>query len=191
MRRILTIVIALAVVRALARWAVAIWLGNRRIGTGFVNTVVNPLLLRRGLAGGRASEIGRLEHVGRRSGTRRLTLVHPEQTPDGFRIMVPLAGESQWARNVLAAGHCRLQLHELVYELDEPVMVPASQVADLPVVVRRVTSWLGFEYLVLHRFAVAPGTLDVAETERATPVEPSFEPAPTEPGEREVVAVPA
>ena len=50
----------------------------RGSGPMFVNTVVNPRLLRRGLAGGGASEIGTIEHFGRRSGVRRLTPVHPE-----------------------------------------------------------------------------------------------------------------
>ena len=74
-----------------------------------------PRLLQRGLAGGAKSEIGTLEHFGRMSGVRRLTPVHPEPTPAGFRVMVPLGSHSQWARNVLAAGHCRLQLHDVVY----------------------------------------------------------------------------
>ena len=121
---------------------------------------MNPLLLERGLAGRRASEIGTLEHVGRRTGRRRLTPVHPEATANGFRIMVPLAEDSEWARNVLAAGHCRLQLHDRVYELDEPVMVAAGRVGDLPEAVRRVAGWLGFDYLVLRQFAVAPGALE-------------------------------
>ena len=31
----------------------------------------------------------------------------------------PLGDHSEWARNVLAAGHCRLQLRDVVYELDD------------------------------------------------------------------------
>lgn len=159
MRRFLSLT---AVVVAIGGFfgGVAVWRRNRRLGSGFVNRVVNPLLLERGLAGRRASEIGTLEHVGRRTGRRRLTPVHPEATANGFRIMVPLAEDSEWARNVLAAGHCRLQLHDRVYELDEPVMVAASRVGDLPEAVRRVAGWLGFDYLELRQFAVAPGALE-------------------------------
>ncbi len=188
MTRILSIAVVLAAVGGLARWALAAWRRNRRIGTSFVNSVVNPLLIRRGLAGGRASEIGTLEHIGRRTGVRRLTLVHPEPTVDGFRIMVPLGEQSQWARNVLAAGQCRLQVHDLVYELDEPAMIAASQVGDLPVAVRRLAGWLGFEYLTLHGFGVAPGTLPLIGAEQAVARQPDFEPASASAARREEVA---
>ena len=148
--------------------AVILWRRNPRIGTTFVNTVVNPLLLRRGLSGGRVSEIGTLEHVGRKSGIRRLTLVHPEQMAGGFRVMVPLGPHSEWAHNVLAAGGCRLQLHERVYELDEPRIVGPAALDDLPRIVRAVMAALGFEYLELRIFRERPGNLLPAETPLAT-----------------------
>jgi hypothetical protein len=74
--------------------------------------------------------------------------------------MVPLGTRSEWARNVLAAGRCRLQLHERVYELVEPRLVPAGEVGDLPAVGRAVMSWLGFHYLILRTASVQPGTLE-------------------------------
>jgi hypothetical protein len=136
------------------------WRRNPRIGTAFVNSVVNPVVVRRGLAGDGRSELGTLEHVGRRSGVRRLTPVHPEPTPVGFRVIVPLGRRSEWARNVMAAGHCRLQLHDQVFDLDEPAMIEASEAKDLPRPLRRVLRALGFRYLTLHRFAVHRGGLD-------------------------------
>ena len=60
------------------------WRRDPRVGTAFVNSVVNPVLLRRGLAGTGRSEIATLEHVGRRSGITRLTPVHPEATQKAF-----------------------------------------------------------------------------------------------------------
>ncbi len=165
MRTIRSIFAALLALGALAVGAAIFWRHDPRIGTGLMNTLVNPGMMRRGLAGGRSSEIGMLEHIGRRSGVRRLTLVHPEPTADGFRIMVPLGRDSQWARNVLAAGHCRLQLHGHVYQLDEPTMVPASMVTGLPAVLQRVEGALGFQYLLLRRFTVAEGSLEAEATE--------------------------
>ena len=147
--------IALAIPAVTAVYAIRAWRRNPRMGTAFVNTVVNPLILRRGLAGGARSEIGSLEHVGRVSGVRRLTLVHPEPTPDGFRVLVPLGGKSQWARNVLAAGHCRMHLHDQVFDLDEPAMVSAPEAADLQWLVRRLMAALGIRYIRLHTFAVS------------------------------------
>lgn len=163
MRRIVSIIAAPAVLGGVVGGAVIVWRRNPRVGTAFVNSVVNPRLLRRGLAGGGASEIGTLEHFGRRSGGRRLTPVHPEPTPEGFRILVPLGPHSEWARNVLAAGHCRLQLHDLVYDLDEPTMIPAGDAEDLPLAVRGLMLALGFEYLKLRTFGANPGSLEPAE----------------------------
>ena len=160
MRKVMLLVATLG---ALAASAIVAWRRNPRLGSGFVNERVNPLLLRRGLSGGQRAEIGTLEHFGRRTGTRRLTPVHPEPTDDGFRIMVPLGPQSEWARNVLAAGHCRLQLHATVFELDEPSLLQPREMVDLPLVTRAMCGALGFAYLSLHRFAEHPGSLDDAE----------------------------
>ena len=157
MRRMVAFIAALA---ALAGGALMIWRRNPRTGTRFVNAVVNPALMRRRLVGAGASELGTLEHVGRKTGIRRLTPVHPEPTPTGFRIMVPLGPQSEWARNVLAAGHCRLQLRDVVYDLDEPALMEAGRVDGLPRVLRGVMSGLGFEYLILRTFGSRPGSLD-------------------------------
>jgi deazaflavin-dependent oxidoreductase (nitroreductase family) len=168
-RRIVVISGGSATLAAFVTGTVVYWRRNPRVGTRFVNAVVNPGLLRRGFAGGEKSEIGSIEHFGRRSGIRRLTPVHPEPTPEGFRIVVPLGQHSEWARNVLAAGHCRLQLHDRVYELDEPAMIQASDARDLPRIVRGVMQALGFQYLALRTFAVKPGVLEPIEEHAPTP----------------------
>lgn len=160
MRRIAFVI---ALVAALAFLAVRAWRRNPRIGVAFVNSVVNPALMRRGLAAGR-SEIGTIEHVGRTTGIRRLTPVHPERTSDGFRVLVPLGMQSEWARNVLAAGHCRLHLHDQVFDLDEPALLSASQATDLAWPIRRLMTALDFEYLSLHTFASAADRDDARET---------------------------
>ena len=152
-----TIALLVAALMATAGTAVIAWRIDPRRGSGFMNAAVNPWLLRMGLTGGRHSEIAPLEHVGRASGTRRLTPVHPEPTDDGFRIVVPLGDRSQWARNVMAAGRCRIQLHGQVYELDQPRMVAAREAAHLPGAVRAAMAALGFEYLVLRTLAVERG----------------------------------
>ncbi len=163
MRKIVTLFALPAVTGAAVVAAASIWRRNPRIGTAFVNSVVNPALLGRGLAGHGRSEIGMLEHVGRKSGVRRLTPVHPEPTPAGFRIIVPLGMRSEWARNVIAAGHCRLLLHDQAFDLDEPSMVDAGEGQDLPWPVRRVLAALGFQYLNLRTFASHPGSLEMPE----------------------------
>ena len=135
------------------------WRRNPRIGTRLVNEVIDPFLVGRGLAGTGRSEIGTLEHVGRRSGLRRLTPVHPVATEDGYRVIVPLGERSEWARNVLAAGHCRLQLHDQVIELDEPDLVDATDVPGISRIARLSCRLLGFRYLLLHTFSLRNGSL--------------------------------
>lgn len=179
MRRIIVVGAATALVATVGA-TVAVWRRDPRVGSAFVNSVVNPRLVGRGLAGGAKSEIGTLEHVGRTSGIRRLTPVHPEPTPEGFRIMVPLGPHSQWARNVLTAGHCRLQLHDTVYDLDEPAMIPASEVHGLPSAVRRGMAALGFEYLTLRTFSSTPGALEPAEADATLLDRPSLGEEPAE-----------
>jgi len=158
MRRIFIIAGLLAAAAAVVSW----WRDHRRFGASYVNRVIDPWLVRRGIVAKSEGELGLLEHVGRKSGTVRVTPVHPVPTPTGFRIIVPLAEESHWAQNVLAAGGCRLQLGEQVYELDEPALVAPSAIDDLPPIARRMLDWLGFRYLLLRRFAQQPGTLEAA-----------------------------
>jgi F420H(2)-dependent quinone reductase len=135
------------------------WRWFPRAGTGWANDVLAPFLVERGWSGTGRSEIGTLEHVGRTSGRRHLTPIHPVRTGDGFRVVVPLGERSQWAANVLAAGHCRLHLHDTVFDLDEPTLVTPVDVRELPGPVRRAATSLGFRYLRLHLFAESHGSL--------------------------------
>ena len=135
------------------------WRRDRRLGSGFMNRVVDPILVERGLAGRGASEIGTLEHVGRKSGTRRLTPIHPVVVPDGMRIVVPLAERSEWARNVLAAGGCQIELHGTVHELDLPVLAVPQDVPGLPAPVRWLGTVLDTRYLLLREVGREPGSL--------------------------------
>jgi hypothetical protein len=177
MRRMLIAVVAVAAaLYAVAEW----WRRNPRTGTRFVNEVVDPWLQRRGIVDRSSGELAILEHVGRHSGLVRHALIHPEATPDGIRILVPVGVESQWARNVIAAGHCRVQIGERVVELDEPLLVEPSEIEDLPGPVSALYAWLGFRYLVLHRFAEAPGALGAlpSGTEEAASDRPEGEVLP-------------
>ena len=165
MRKIAVVVVVPVAMGAVLVGAARVWRRDPRVGTRFVNKVVNPVLLRRGLAGNGRSEIATLEHVGRTSGMKRLTPVHPEATQNGFRIVVPLGMQSEWARNVIAAGQCRIHLHDQAIDLDEPAMVDAGEATDLPWPLRRVMAALGFKYLNLRTLAAHPATLALMESE--------------------------
>jgi deazaflavin-dependent oxidoreductase (nitroreductase family) len=142
---------------AVARW----WRANRRAGAGFVNGVIDPWLQRRGLISRSGGELGLIEHVGRTSGTVRRTPIHPMPTADGYRIIVPIGEQSQWALNVLAAGRCRLLLGDRIIELDEPVLETPADIPGLQRVVRAFFDRLGFRYLrlrtVVPAAAATPG----------------------------------
>ena len=161
----------LGLVGATTAGLVVYWRFFPRAGLEWTNKVFNPWLVSNGWSGGGASEIGTIEHIGRKSGARHLTPVHPVPTPDGFRIVVPLGERSEWARNIVAAGHCRLQLHDTVYELDEPLLVRPVHCRELSPLTRWAGERLGFMYLRLHRFAEAPGELAPIESAAASPAE--------------------
>ena len=167
----------LAVLASLVLGGIAWWRRHPRFGSGWVNRVVDPWLVRQGIVAQSEGEIGLIEHVGRKSGIVRVSPVHPVATANGFRIIVPLGLESQWAQNVMRAGRCRLQVGEIVYELDEPVLISPMLVEELPRPVRRLMVWLGFAYLELHRFAEEPGSLVAVEEPAEFDVEPELVPA--------------
>ena len=146
--------------------AVGWWRQHRRASTRFANRIVNPWLERSGVIGSSRGELGLIEHVGRRSGIVRRTPIHPMPIVGGFRIIVPVGERSEWARNVLAAGHCRLLLGDRVVELDEPMLELPADVPDLSGARRALFGWLGFRYLRLRTFGELPA--DVAPTAEPT-----------------------
>ena len=174
MRRTL---ILLGVLGSLVLGAAGWWRRHPRFGSAWVNRVIDPWLIRQGVVERSAGEIGLIEHVGRTSGVVRITPVHPVATEDGFRIVVPLGFESQWARNVLRAGRCRMQLGEVVHELDKPVMVAPSAIDGIPPLAARLMEWLGFWYLSLRAVTTAPGTLAPASVAGQTVGQPELAPA--------------
>jgi hypothetical protein len=139
---------------------VVAWMRYTRIGAGFANDVVNPYLVRRGLSGSGASELATLEHVGRRTGIRRLTPLHAIPTADGVRFAVPLGDRSEWARNVLTAGRCRMRYHDMLVELDDPRLLAPTEDPAMGQVLGRIAAWLGWKYLVLHRVVEQPGDFE-------------------------------
>jgi len=124
---------------------------------GFVTHRFDPLVMRLGLVGGRVSPWATVEHVGRTSGTTYHTPIYPRMYGDHVYIPLPYGTDVHWVRNIQAAGHCRMQLHETILDLDEPAIVPASEHPAVP-------SWLGGpldrsgrQYLRLHVLDRVPG----------------------------------
>jgi deazaflavin-dependent oxidoreductase (nitroreductase family) len=167
MRRLLLLAFVLGTFAAVVRSRLLV----SRPGAGLTNDLVNPFLMSRRLVGSGGSHLATLEHVGRRSGTRRLTPLHPILQPGGVRFAVPLGDRSEWARNVVAAGHCRIQLGDRIQELDEPRLLEPADVDGIDPVTSAITGWLGWRYLVLRRFDEHPGSLAIT-----TPVPGMTEP---------------
>src|SRR6476646_2184880 len=103
---------------------------TRRGGAGELMRVCTRITdpMTRPLAGRRYFKLWAVvHHVGRRSGTHYATPVAIVTTPDGFVIPLPWGERTQWARNVLEAGGCRLQWGGTEYSLVEPRLIPRGE----------------------------------------------------------------
>jgi hypothetical protein len=125
-----------------------------------MNERLTPVLLRYGAANGSRNGLGVVEHVGRKSGAVRRTLIHPIVMRDRVAIPVPYAEGGQWPRNVLAAGCCRLQFRDSIYALSNPRIVQGALIEDLPASERLIGRVTGGRFLLLDVEAVAPGRFE-------------------------------
>jgi deazaflavin-dependent oxidoreductase (nitroreductase family) len=168
--RAVRLAIVLGVVVGAARLAPGI-AGDRRAAQGplpewrgpawlrrFVTFRFDPLVTRLGLVGGRRSPWAMLEHVGRKSGTVYRTPILPYIASDHVLVPLPYGRGVQWLRNIQAAGHCRVQLHEEVLELDEPQVLTPGDVVELPDWRKRSLSG-PMEFLRMRIFSRQPGRL--------------------------------
>lgn len=88
----------------------------------FLARITAPLA--RPLAGRRGITVWAVVlHQGRRSGTSYATPVAVSRTPDGFMIPITFGEATQWTKNVLAAGGCRLRWAGREYRLVDPEVV--------------------------------------------------------------------
>jgi deazaflavin-dependent oxidoreductase (nitroreductase family) len=67
----------------------------------FNRHVTNPI---QRLWAGRLPGFGIVEHVGRKSGRRYRTPLNVFRAPDGFVILLDYGSQTDWVRNVVAAG---------------------------------------------------------------------------------------
>jgi hypothetical protein len=124
----------------------------------FVTHRFDPVVMRLGLVGGRRSPWATIEHVGRVTGAVHRTPVTPRLVDGAVIIPLPYGTDVQWVRNVMAAGHCRLQYHETIYELDEPAIILAEQNPALSAAEHQILDETTAHYLRLRVLDRAPGT---------------------------------
>src|SRR4030088_1916485 len=84
---------------------------------------------------------GIVTHKGRKSGRIYRTPVNVFRVPEGFLIALTYGRDSEWVRNLLAAGGCELETQGVRYRLSAPTIVhdPTRRRFPLPV---RIVLWL-------------------------------------------------
>jgi deazaflavin-dependent oxidoreductase (nitroreductase family) len=103
-----------------------------------------------GLFAGWLPGFGILTHVGRKSGKVYRTPINVFRTPSGFIVALTYSSQSEWVKNVLAAGGCELKTRGKKYQLSSPRVVRDSTRERFPIPVRLVLRVVGaHEYMEL------------------------------------------
>jgi len=91
----------------------------------------------------RLRAFGIVTHVGRRSGRLYRTPVNVFRESDGFLIALTYGRDSEWVRNVLAAGGCQLETRGVRYPLSAPIIVHDPDRRRFPLFVRTILGIIG------------------------------------------------
>ena len=108
--------------------------------------VFNPMELKRGVR-------PVLTHVGRSSGETYRTPLDAHPVDGGYVFILNYGSDSDWVRNVLAAGSARLKIEAVEIELVSPRVVSKeaawkllSETTKAPADYMRITEYLRMEY---------------------------------------------
>jgi deazaflavin-dependent oxidoreductase (nitroreductase family) len=106
---------------------------------------INIVLTNRitGLFAGWLPGFGILTHVGRKSGKVYRTPVNVFRVPKGFIIALTYSSQSEWVKNVLAAGGCELETRGKKCQLSAPKVVRDPTRRRFPISVRVVLRIVG------------------------------------------------
>lgn len=97
-----------------------------KIVMGPMTKVLNPLIGR--YAGRpRFRMAAQLTHAGRRSGRTYVTPVGARRAGDSVLIPLTFGNQSDWSRNVLAAGGCSLRLEGVDYRATAPTLLSREE----------------------------------------------------------------
>jgi len=95
---------------------------------------------------------GILTHVGRKSGKVYRTPINVFRAHTGFIIALTYSSQSEWVKNVLAAGGCELKTHGKKYQLSAPTVIHDPTRRRFPIPVRVVLRIVGAnEYMELSK----------------------------------------
>jgi len=109
-----------------------------RLLTSYHKHVTNPVWVR--VFAGRSANSALLHHVGRKSGKAFVTPLTAHKSEDTIIIPMPYGTETDWLRNLQAAGQGVVELDHRSYSVDDPEVVPVVEVVPLlsPMVARIV-----------------------------------------------------
>ena len=100
--------------------------GVVRVAMGPMTKVLNPVM--RKMAGRRHVQmIALVRHTGRRSGRQYTTPVGAHLAGDTVVIPLTFGTQSDWSRNVRAAGGCSIRLGGVDYETVQPRVATAEE----------------------------------------------------------------
>ena len=117
------------------------WLA--KINVAFTNRIT-------GLFAGWLPGFGILTHVGRKSGKVYRNPVNVFRASEIFIIALTYSSQSEWVKNVLAAGGCELKTRGKKYQLSAPKIVHDPTRGRFPIPVRVVLRIVGAdEYMEL------------------------------------------
>ena len=117
------------------------WLA--KINIAFTNRIT-------GVFAGWLPGFGILTHVGRKSGKVYRAPINVFRVANSFVIALTYSSQSEWVKNVLAAGGCELKTRGKKYQLSSPKVVHDPTRQRFPVPVRAVLRIVGAdEYMEL------------------------------------------
>ncbi|HVV25095.1 MAG TPA: nitroreductase family deazaflavin-dependent oxidoreductase [Pseudonocardiaceae bacterium] len=114
----------------------------------FNRHVTNPVL---GTVAPRLPGFGVIVHTGRKSGRTYRTPVNIFRTADGYLVALTYGKDTDWVRNVLAAGGCDAVIRGHQVHLTSPELVHDPRRTAMPTPVRQFLGVLGVtDFLALR-----------------------------------------
>lgn len=92
---------------------------------------------------------GVVHHVGRKSGKPYSTPVNVFTRPGGFALALTYGPDSEWTRNVLAAGHAEIMMRGRDHRVTNPRLVRLPEPAPVPRPVRGILRLLDVDTFLL------------------------------------------
>ena len=108
------LLLPLVLVIAVRLWPKQVARFNRMVTNRTIGRLANVLKI---------PTFGYVIHVGRKSGKVHRTPVNVFRIRDGFLFGLTYGRDTEWVKNVLAAGRCAVETRGRVYELVDPAFV--------------------------------------------------------------------